>query len=125
MASALCSMPSNEVRPASMSGCGYGKIDLSSFNQADRLIYKRGRENSHEVLDGRSEAIHPEALAGQSWKLAFGAKTTGPRIRGAGVIVIRTEAEHSDFIRYRPAWRDSFPHTGCPKPDWESFDPRS
>jgi phytoene dehydrogenase-like protein len=27
----------------------------------------------------------------------------------AGVIVIRTEADHSDFVRYRPTWRNKLP----------------
>jgi phytoene dehydrogenase-like protein len=91
-------------------GVDISKVDLSSFNEADRLIYKRGRENSHEALDGRSEAIHPEAPAGQELEISFWSKndeTLAPE--GAGVIVIRTEAEHSDFVRYRPAWGNRLP----------------
>ncbi len=86
------------------------KVDLSSFHEADRLIYKGSRENPSEALDGSSEAIHPEALAGQELEISFWSKndrTLGPE--GAGVIVIRTEADHSDFIKYRPTWRNRLP----------------
>jgi phytoene dehydrogenase-like protein len=34
-------------------------------------------------------------------------RALGPE--GTGVIVIRTEAEHSHFIRYRPTWRNRLP----------------
>jgi len=91
-------------------GVDTSKVDLSSFNEADRLIYKRGRENSPEALDTSSETIHPEVLAGQELEISFWSKNDralGPK--GAGVIVIRTEAEHSDFIRYRHAWRNRLP----------------
>ncbi len=94
-------------------GVDTGKMDLSPFNETDRLIYRRGWENSHEVLDGKSEAIHPEALAGQELEISLWSKndrTLAPQ--GAGVIVIRTEAEHSDFIRYRPSWRNRLPAYG-------------
>ena len=94
-------------------GVETSKIDLSSFNEADRLIYKGSRRNFLETLDGSSDAIHPEDLAGQELEISFWSKndrTLGPE--GAGVIVIRTEAEHSDFIRYRPAWRNRLPVYG-------------
>jgi phytoene dehydrogenase-like protein len=91
-------------------GVDTSRLDLSSFNEAERLIYKGGRGNSLEALDGRSESVHPEALAGQELEISFWSKNDralGPE--GAGVIVIRTEAEHSDFIRYRPTWRNRLP----------------
>ncbi len=91
-------------------GVDTSKVDLSSFNEADRLIYKGSRGKSLGALDGRSEAIHPEALAGQELEISFWSKSDralGPE--GAGVIVIRTEAEHSDFIKYRPTWRNRLP----------------
>jgi phytoene dehydrogenase-like protein len=90
-------------------GVDTNKVDLSSFNEAERLLYKGSRGNSSEAFNGRSE-IHPEALAGQELEISFWSKNDralGPE--GAGVIVIRTEAEHSDFIRYRPAWRHRLP----------------
>ncbi len=91
-------------------GVDASKVDLSSFNEADRLIYKGSQGNSLEELDGSSDAIHPEDLAGQELEISFWSKndrTLGPE--GAGVIVIRTEAEHSHFIRYRPTWRNRLP----------------
>jgi phytoene dehydrogenase-like protein len=91
-------------------GVDTNKVDLSSFNEADRLIYKRGQENSHEAINGRSEAIHPEALAGQELEISLWSKNDRALApEGAGVIVIRTEAEHSDFVRYRPTWRNRLP----------------
>jgi prolycopene isomerase len=91
-------------------GVDTSKVDLSLFNEADRLIYKGNRGNSSDALDGSSEAVHPEALAGQELEISFWNKndrTLGPE--GAGVIVIRTEAEHSHFIKYRPIWRNRLP----------------
>jgi len=91
-------------------GVDTGKVDLSFFNEADRLIYKGTRGNSLEALDGSSGPVHPGVLAGQELEISFWSKNDralGPE--GAGVIVIRTEADHSDFIRYRPAWRNRLP----------------
>jgi phytoene dehydrogenase-like protein len=90
-------------------GVDTSKVDLSSFNEAERLIYKGSRGNSSEAFNGRSE-IHPEALAGQELEISFWSKSDEALApEGAGVIVIRTEAEHSDFIRYRPIWRHRLP----------------
>jgi len=91
-------------------GVDTDKVDLSSFNEADRLIYKRSWGNSSEALDGNTELIHPEVLAGQELEISFLSKNDralGPE--GAGVIVIRTEAEHSDFTKYRPEWKNRLP----------------
>jgi prolycopene isomerase len=91
-------------------GVDTSRVDLSSFNEADRLIYKRGSGNSSAALDGNSEAIHPENIADQELEISFWSKNDralGPE--GAGVIVIRTEAEHSHFIGYRPTWRNRHP----------------
>jgi len=91
-------------------GVDTSKVDLSSFKEADRLIYKGSRKKSSEALDGSSEVIHPEALAGQELEISFWSKNDralGPE--GAGVIVIRTESEYSHFIKYRPTWRNRLP----------------
>jgi phytoene dehydrogenase-like protein len=91
-------------------GVDASKVDLSSFNKADRLIYKGSPGNSSEIFDGRSEGIHPEALAGQELEISFWSKNDRALTpEGAEVIVIRTEAEHSDFVRYRPTWRNRLP----------------
>jgi len=91
-------------------GVDTSKIDLSPSNVADRLIYKRSGGHSPEALNERSETIHPEALAGQELEISLLSKndrTLGPE--GTGVIVIRTEAEYSDFTKYRSAWRGRLP----------------
>jgi len=91
-------------------GVDTSKIDLSSFNEADRLIYKRSWGNSSGAFDGNKEPIHPEILAGQELEISFLSKNDralGPE--GAGVIVIRTEAEHSDFTKYRLEWKKRLP----------------
>ena len=91
-------------------GVDTSKVDLSSFNEAERLIYKGSEGKSLEVRDTSSETIHPEALAGQELEISFLSKndrTLG--LEGAGVIVIRTEAEYSDFMRYRPTWGNRLP----------------
>ena len=91
-------------------GVDTSKVDLSSFDQADRLIYKGSCENSSEAFNGGSEAIPLEALAGQELEISFWSKNHKALApEGAGVIVIRTEADHSDFIKYRPTWRNRLP----------------
>jgi len=91
-------------------GVDTSNVDLSFFKEADRLIYKRSSENSPESLDGRSEAVPPEALADQELEISFWSKNDEAlALEGTGVIVIRTEADHSDFIRYRAAWRNRLP----------------
>jgi len=59
-------------------GVNTSKVDLSSFNKAERLIYKGSLEDSLEALDGSSEPVHPAALAGQELESVFGARTTEP-----------------------------------------------
>jgi phytoene dehydrogenase-like protein len=91
-------------------GVDASKVDLSPFNEAERLIYKASQGNSLEALDRSSEPVHPEALTRQELEISFWSKNDralGPE--GTGVIVIRTEAEHSHFIRYRPTWRNRLP----------------
>jgi phytoene dehydrogenase-like protein len=91
-------------------GVDTSKVDLFSFKEADRLIFKGSPENSPEVFDRSSEGIHPEALAGQELEISFWSKNDRALApEEAGVIVIRTEAEHSDFVRYRPTWRSRLP----------------
>ena len=91
-------------------GVDGNRVDLSSFKEADRLIYRRSQGTSSEELDWGTDEIHPEALAGQELEVSLLSKhdkTLCPA--GTGVIVIRTEAEHSHFTRFRPAWRKRVP----------------
>jgi phytoene dehydrogenase-like protein len=86
----------------------YGnRVDLSSFKDADRLIYKRTQRTYLEELDWSADEINPEDLAGQELEVSLLSKNDrmlGPE--GTEIIVIRTEAEHSHFTRFRPRWRE-------------------
>jgi len=91
-------------------GVDASKVDLSSFKEADRLIYRRSRGDSSEELDWSADEINPEDLAGQELEVSLLSKNDrmlGPE--GAEIIVIRTEAEHSHFTRYRPIWGKRLP----------------
>jgi phytoene dehydrogenase-like protein len=91
-------------------GVDGNRVDLSSFKDADRLIYRRSQRTSSEELDWGTDEINPEDLAGQELEVSLLSKhdkTLCPA--GTEVIVIRTEAEHSHFTRFRPAWRKRVP----------------
>ena len=91
-------------------GVDGNRVDLSSFKDGDRLIYRRSQGTSSEQLDWGTDEINSEDLAGQELEVSLLSKhdkTLCPA--GAEVIVIRTEAEHSHFTRYRPTWRKRIP----------------
>ncbi len=91
-------------------GVDRNRVDLSSFKNADRLIYRESQGTSSEELDWGTDEINPEDLAGQELEVSLLSKqdeTLCPA--GTEVIVIRTEAEHSHFTRYRSAWRKRVP----------------
>jgi phytoene dehydrogenase-like protein len=91
-------------------GVDASRVDLSSFEEADRLIYKRGKGDSTEELDWNRDEINSEDLAGQELEVSLwskGDRTLCPA--GTEIIVIRSEAEHSHFIKYRPAWGKRLP----------------
>jgi all-trans-retinol 13,14-reductase len=91
-------------------GVDGNRVDLSSFKDADRLIYRRGQGTSSEELDWGTDEVNPEDLAGQELEVSLLSKNDrmlGPE--GTEIIVIRTEAEHSHFTRFRPAWRKRVP----------------
>jgi phytoene dehydrogenase-like protein len=91
-------------------GVDASRVDLSSFEEADRLIYKRGKGDSTEELDCSGDEMNPEDLAGQEMEVSLwskGDRTLCPA--GTGIIVIRTEAEHSHFTKCRPAWGKRLP----------------
>jgi all-trans-retinol 13,14-reductase len=91
-------------------GVDGNRVDLSSFKDADRLIYRRSHGASSEEMDWRANEMIPETLAGQELEVSLwskGDRTLCPM--GTGVIVIRTEADYSHFTRYRPAWGRRFP----------------
>jgi all-trans-retinol 13,14-reductase len=87
-------------------GIDTNRVDLSSFKKADRIIYRWKQADPSEKIDWSVEEIHPEALAGQELEVSLlskNDKTLCPE--KTEVIVIRTEAEHSHFKRFRPGWR--------------------
>jgi phytoene dehydrogenase-like protein len=91
-------------------GVDGNRVDLSSFKDADRLIYRRSQGTSSEELDWGTDEINPEDLAGQELEVSLLSKND--RMLGPGgteMIVIRTEAEHSHFTRYRPVWGERLP----------------
>ena len=91
-------------------GVDASRVDLSTFEEADRLIYKRGKGDSIEGIDWNESEINPEELAGQELEVSLWSKddrTLCPT--GTEVIVIRTEAEHSHFTKYRPALGNRVP----------------
>jgi phytoene dehydrogenase-like protein len=91
-------------------GADANRVDLSSFNEADRMIYRRSQGTSSEELDWSTDEMNPEALARQELEVSLLSKKDrmlGPK--GTEIIVIRTEAEHSHFSRFRPTWRKRVP----------------
>ena len=91
-------------------GVDASSVDLSCFREADRLIYRRSQRNSLEELDWNGDEMNPEDLAGREMEVSLwnkGNRTLCPA--GTEIIVIRTEAEHSHFTKYRPAWGKRLP----------------
>jgi phytoene dehydrogenase-like protein len=84
-------------------GVDIAKVDLSAFEDASRLIYRRAMDESSErELNWNLEEIDPDVLASQELEVSLWGKndrTIAPT--GEAVIVIRTEAEHSHFKRFR------------------------
>jgi phytoene dehydrogenase-like protein len=89
-------------------GVDTGKFDLSAFEKASRLIYRRSARSiqERESLDWTAREIDPDALAcqelevslwGKDWEMAS-SEERAP-------IVIRTEAEYNHFAKYRLGWR--------------------
>jgi phytoene dehydrogenase-like protein len=91
-------------------GVNASRVDLACFREADRLIYRRSQTNSFEELDWNGDEMNPEDLTGREMEVSLWSK--GDRTlchAGTEIIVIRTEAEHSHFTKYRPAWGKRLP----------------
>jgi all-trans-retinol 13,14-reductase len=92
-------------------GVDTAKVDLSTFEEASRLIYRRAMDDSSErELNWGLEEIDPDVLASQEIEVSLWGKndrTIAPT--GEAVIVIRTEAEHSHFKRFRSPKKQRFP----------------
>ena len=88
-------------------GVDKGKVDLSSFLEASRLIYRsREAAQTSEGIDWNAGEIDPVSLAKEELEISLWSKedeSLAPE--GKAVVVIRTEAEHSHFVRFRVGWR--------------------
>jgi len=91
-------------------GIDTNRVDLSSFKKADRIIYRRKQADPSEKIDWSAKEIHPEALAGQELEVSLLSKNDRMLgLKETEIIVIRTEAEHFHFSRFRPTWRKRVP----------------
>jgi len=88
-------------------GVDITKTDLSAFEEAGRLIYRRKQENLIEKkLHWVSMEIDPDVLASQELEVSLWGKGWEMiSLEGRAVIVIRTDAEYNHFSKYRLGWR--------------------
>lgn len=85
-------------------GVNTSRVDLSAFSEASRLIFRRSDASSGQARqpDWLAKEIDPEALAGQELEVSLWSREDAMLApEGGAVIVIRTEAEHTHFARYR------------------------
>jgi phytoene dehydrogenase-like protein len=88
------------------------KADLSAFEKANRLIYRRNGRNvqERENLDWNVQEIDPDALAGQELEVSlWGRDWEMASSEGRAPIVIRAEAEYNHFVKCRLGWRQRSP----------------
>jgi len=93
-------------------GVDASKADLSAFEKATRLIYRRHAKNiqEKETLDWAAEEIDAEALASQELEVSLWGKDWGTlSAKRRASIVIRAEAEYHHFAKYRSGWRQRSP----------------
>lgn len=93
-------------------GVDAGKVDLSAFKKASRLLYRRSERNVQEgeSLNWNVQEIDPEALAGQELEVSLWGKDWEVVFsEGRAPIVIRAEAEYSHFAKCRLGWRQRSP----------------
>ena len=85
-------------------GIGEDRCDLSAFNYAGRLIYRKcdDEQIKDKVVDWNATEVDPEALAGQELEVSLLGRDDNKLVPPGGtVIVIRTEAPYSHFSRFR------------------------
>jgi len=92
-------------------GVDKGEADLSSFQEASRLIYRsREAAQATEGIDWNAVEIDPVSLAKEELEVTLWSKEDellAPE--GKSVVVIRTEAEYPHFARFRLGWRKRIP----------------
>lgn len=89
-------------------GVDAGKADLSAFEKASRLIYRRSGRNvqERESLDWSVREIDPDAFACQELEVSlWGKDWEMVSSEGRAPIVVRAEAEYNHFSKYRLGWR--------------------
>jgi len=94
-------------------GVDASKADLSAFERATRLIYRRNVENvqEREILNWTAQEIDAEALAGKELEVSlWGRDWEMVSSEGRAPIVIRAEAEYNHFAKYRLGWRQRSPN---------------
>ena len=94
-------------------GVDASKADLSAFERATRLIYRRNVENvqEREILNWTAQEIDAEALAGKELEVSlWGRDWEMVSSEGRAPIVIRVEAEYNHFAKYRFGWRQRSPN---------------
>ena len=84
-------------------GIDLRKVNLSAFKEASRIIYRRYlKDSKEETLHWDAAEIDPETLASQEIEVSLwggNEKITSPEEKA--VVVIRVEAEHRHYTRYR------------------------
>ena len=92
-------------------GVDKGNAVLSSFHEASRLIYRSGEAaRTTEGIDWNAVEIDPGSLAKEELEITLWSKEDellAPE--GKAVVVIRTEAGYSHFVRFRLGWRKRAP----------------
>lgn len=86
-------------------GLGTNELDLSVFSHESRLIYRRGSPlNEIREPDWSAGEVNPQVLAGQELEISLVSRED-PMLAppDGGVVVIRTEADHPHFQKYRSA----------------------
>jgi prolycopene isomerase len=92
-------------------GVDVNRVDLSSFNEVDRMIYRRSKADFSKKIDWSAEEINPETFGGQELEVSLLSRNDRRLCpEGTEVVVIRTEAEHSHFKKFRPSWGKRHPH---------------
>ena len=92
-------------------GVDKSKVDLSSFHEASRLIYRsRGDAPVTEGVDWNAGEMDPGSITKEEMEISLWSKEDellAPE--GGAVVVIRIDAEYSHFVRFRLGWRKRDP----------------
>ena len=94
-------------------GLDASMVDLSAYDGASRLIYRRDGASGPPAdagVDWDKKEIDPQALAGEEIEASL-LSADDPLLapQGMAVLVIRVAAAHRHFTRFRPQWRKRTP----------------